>query len=236
MKKHYTMMIALGLILLWSSSASTAGTSVEAGRVKLALNEDGWVASNDLPYNLEISSAGGAIQGKAKVLTLNGPDAQPQAMLYAGSTWGRAQVYTQGRKCGENPQDYVRDLNDAKLENYRCVYIGGPYATEALLAGPLKGLQQASKTVGVATMASKSAYYLYMHVTSKGGVMIHVEGLLAPSFVGLTDGKPVAQVPVTLSPAVAAWADQFAESAVEALTSFRGGLPVPKVEFSTAQK
>jgi hypothetical protein len=236
MKKHGTVALALGLFLALGAGMSSAATSVEAGRVKLALAEDGWVASDDLPYNVELNSAAGTVQGKAKVLTLRGPNDQPLAVLYVGSTWGRSRVMTRGAKCGENPSVYMRDFNDAKLENYRCVYIGGPYPTAALQTSAVKGLQQASQTSGAAPMTSKTAYFVSMHMTAQGGVIIHAEGLFAPNFVGLPDGKPVAQVPANLSPALAAWADQFAESAVEALTSFRGGLPVPKVEFSAAQK
>jgi hypothetical protein len=232
MSQHYKISHALFLLLALFAGSTVAGTTVEAGRVTLSFAEEGWQSSEELPYNLEVSAAGGTIRGKAKVLTLPGADSKPQAVLYVGSTWGRSQVYTRGGKCGEDPQAYVRDFNDSKLENYRCVYIAGPYSVDTLLAGPLKGLQQASQTVGANSVPTKAAYLLYMHVTAKGGVIIHAEGMFTPNFAGLPGVKPVAQVPEGLPPAIAAWADQFAESAVETLSSFRGGLPVPKLEFS----
>lgn len=232
MKPYYKPPNALFLLLALLAGSAVAGATVEAGRVTLSFAEEGWQSSEELPYNLEVSSAGGTIRGKARVLTLPGADAKPQAVLYVGSTWGRSQVYVRGSKCGEDPTAYVRDFNDSKLENYRCVYIAGPYLVENLLTNTLQGLQQASKSVGASVVPTQSAYYLYMHMTAKGGAIIHAEGLFTPNFTGLPGAKPVAQVPAGLSPAIAAWADQFAESAVETLSSFRGGLPVPKLEFS----
>ncbi len=232
MKQHYKLPNALFLLLTLLAGSAVAGTTVDAGRVTLSFAEEGWQSSEELPYNLEVSSAAGTIRGKAKVLTLPGADAKPQAILYVGSTWGRSQVYTRVGKCGEDPQAYVRDFNDSKLENYRCVYIAGPYTVETLLKGPLQGLDKASKLVGASGIATNEAYFLYLHVTAKGGVIIHAEGMFTPNFTGLPGAKPAAQVPAGLSPAIAAWADQFAESAVETLSSFRGGLPVPKLEFS----
>jgi hypothetical protein len=236
MKPYYKVLSALFLLLPLLAGSAIAGTTVEAGRVTLSFAEEGWQSSEELSYNLEVSAAAGTIRGKAKVLTLPGADAKPQAVLYVGSTWGRSQVYTRGGKCGEDPQAYVRDFNDSKLENYRCVYIAGPYSVESLLNGPLRGLQKASKSVGTSAIPTNTAYYMYLHVTAKGGVIIHAEGMFTPNFAGLPGAKPVAQVPEGLSPAIAAWADQFTESAVETLSSFRGGLPVPKLEFSSVSQ
>jgi hypothetical protein len=238
MRKLYKTMGALGLGLAWALGAgsSFAATTVEVGRVKLALNEDSWVVSEELPYNKEVSSASGTIQGKAKVLTLRNANSQVQAAMYVGATFGKSRVYTQGSKCGENPGLYVRDFNGPKVENFRCVFVGGPFETESLQKNVVQELQKASQTLGAPAVASKTAYFVIVHMTANGGVIIRAEGLFAPEFMGLPDGKPVAEVPGGLSPAVAAWADQLAESALDALTSFRGGLPVPKVEFSSAQK
>jgi len=211
-----------------------AAKTVEVARIKLTLNEDRWTASAELPYRRELMSAQGSFSGGARVLTLNAPDGTPQAVMYVGATWGKPQVYTEHGGCEPNPGLYVRDLNTDKRENVRCLYFGGPVDAAALLQGPLSSLQDAASSTPVG--APKEAYVLLLYMTANGGVQIHIEALIAPELAGLVDAQPVGSLPAGLPPAAAAWADALAASALKALTSFSGALPVPPLDFPAPSK
>jgi hypothetical protein len=226
--------VCVGAALAMVAASASAGKDIETGRITVKFQEANWKGSAEMPYRLELRSAQGTFGGKAKVLSLAGPDGTPQAVMYLGATYGKTNVYSGRGQCRELPDVYVHDLNDSKLENYRCAYAGGPYKTDSLLEGLLPYLKDAQGTVEVA--APDASYFVLIRVTARGGFVIQIEALMAPGFVGLTGAKPKAEVPAELPPEVAAWADRLAENAIKALTSFSGNLDVPPVVFSDAAK
>jgi hypothetical protein len=235
MNRHRLLSVAVGAALTLGALPAMAGKDIDTGRLTLKFQEANWQGSAEMPYQLELKSAQGTFGGKAKVLSLAGADGAPLAVMYVGVTYGKTNVYSRRGNCFEEARFYVRDLNDSKLENYRCVYAGGPFESDGLMGGGLLSyLKDSFDKVTVA--APDDAYFTMLHVTARGGYVLHIEALMAPAFVGLPTGKPVGDVPAQLSPAVAAWADRLAENALKALTSFSGNLEVPPVEFLSAAK
>jgi len=211
-----------------------ADKSIDVGRITAVFKEAGWAGSADMPYNIDILSAMGTVRGKGKVMSLAAPDGTPQALIYVGATYPQGNVYNRRGTCGTDARFYIRDLNESKLEDYRCLYAGGPYATADLMKNWVRYLNQAAATVNFAV--PDQALFVRMRVTSRGGYLIEVEALLAPGFIGLPDAKAAAEVPALLPAGLAPWADQLGEAAVKALTSFSGNLVVPPVEFSNPAK
>ena len=232
--KNELLSLCVGAGLALGASTAWAEKKIDVGRLTAVFQEAGWQGSADMTYNGELSSAQGTLRGKGKVFSLAAADGQPLAVIYVGVTYGQVNVYSPRGTCNRDPQLYVRDLNESKLENYRCIYAGGPFGSDGLMAGFLGRLKESYATVSVP--APDEAYFTVVHVSAKGGFVIHIEALVAPGFVGLPDTKPVAELPAALRPGVAAWADQFGEAAVKALPSFSGNLVVPPVEFSSAAK
>jgi hypothetical protein len=226
--------VCVGAMLALGGASAWAEKKIDVGRLTAVFQEAGWEGSADMPYDRELASAGGTFRGKAKVFSLAGADGKPLAVIYVGVTYGKTNVYSPRGKCFEEAQFYVRDLNDSKLENYRCVYAGGPFESDGLMSGLLRNLKDSFDKVAVP--APDEAYFTMAHVTARGGYVLHFEALMARGFVGLAGGKPVAEPPAGLPPEVAAWADRLAENAIKALTSFSGNLVVPPVEFSNATK
>jgi hypothetical protein len=224
----------VGASLALGASSAWADKSIDVGRITAVFKEAGWTGSADMPYNIDILSAMGTVRGKGKVLSLAAPDGAPLAVMYVGATYPQGNVYNRRGNCGSDARFYIRDLNDSKLEDYRCLYAGGPYATADLMKNWVRYLNQAAATVKVA--APEQALFVRMRVTSHGGYLIEVEALLSPSFVGLTDATAAAEVPALLQAGLAPWADKLGEAAVKALTSFSGDLIVPRVEFSSAAR
>jgi hypothetical protein len=233
MNKHIvSWIVGAGLVL--GATVARADSKIDVGRLTAVFKEAGWTGSADMPFNGELMSAQGTLRGKGKVFSLAAADGQPLAVIYVGVTYGQINVYTPRGTCDRAPLFYVRDLNDSKLENYRCVYAGGPFNSDKLMAGMLGRLKESYSSVAVP--APDEAFFTVIHVTAKGGFVLHIEALMAPAFVGLADAKPVGDVPVALRPGIAAWTDQLGEAAIKALTSFSGNLVVPPVAFSDATK
>ena len=226
--------LCVGAALALGAAPAWSGKDIDAGRLTLKFQENNWVGSAEMPYRLELKSAQGTFGGKAKVMSLADADGKPLAVIYVGVTYGKTNVYSPRESCFEEARFYVRDLNDSKLENYRCVYAGGPFESDGLMSGLLRYLKDSFDKVAVP--APDEAYFTMAHVTARGGYVLHFEALMAPGFVGLAGARPVAEPPAGLPPEVAAWADRLAENAIKALTSFSGNLVVPPVEFSTATK
>ena len=216
------------------SFAAHADTEIDVGRLTAVFKEAGWKGSDDLVFNGELRSAQGTLRGKAKVLSLAAADGQPAAVIYVGATYGQVNVYSSRGTCFENAQLYVRDLNDSRLENYRCVYAGGPFKSDDLMSSLLGRLKESYASVAVP--APEEAYFSLVHVTAKGGFVLHIEALMAPGFVGLAGGKAVARTPAELRQEVAAWTDKLGEAALKSLTSFSGDIVFPPIEFSAAKK
>ena len=227
--------VCAGIGMALSAAAASADTKIDAGRLTVTFKESDWRASAELPYNQEINSAQGTFRGKGKVFTLSSPEGAPLAVMYVGATYGQNNVFSHRGECGNDARFiYIHDLNESKLENFRCVFAGGPYASPALLKNWTHYLNEASRTVAVAL--PEQTYFTVLRVTARGGLVIQVEALLSREFVGLPDVKAVAEVPALLLPGLAPWADKLAQAAVKALTSFSGELVVPRVEFSNATK
>lgn len=223
--------LLIGLAMALCASAVWAEKTIEAGRLKLVFNEDAWEASEELPYNRELNSAQGTFRGKSRVLTLRGANATPLAVMYVAATYGQTNVYTSKGKCGADARIYIRDLNEDRFENYRCLFVGGPYEASSLLKGDaVPYLKEASGKVSVAAPAG-TAFFVATHLTAHGGLQIHIEVLAAAGFSGLADRKPAVDSPALLRSGVAAWGDALAEAAVKALTSFSGTLNIPPAEF-----
>lgn len=235
MNMYKILPIGLGAVLALGAAPAWAGKDIDAGRLTLKFQEANWVGSAEMPYRLELKSAQGTFGGKARVMSLADTDGKPLAVIYVGVTYGKTNVYSSRGNCFVEASFYVRDLNDSKLENYRCVYAGGPFESDGLMGGGLLSYLKDSFDK-VTVSAPDAAYFTMVHVTARGGYVLHIEVLMAPAFVGLPTGKPVGDVPADLSPAVAAWADRLAENAIKALTSFSGNLEVPPVEFSGVAK
>jgi hypothetical protein len=228
MNKLFSGILAAGLAL--GVGAARADTEIDVGRLTAVFKEPAWKGGAEMPYNHELMSAQGTFRGKGRVFSLTGADGKPLALMYVGASYPQVHVVSLRRPCGENAEFYIRDLNDSKLENRRCVMAGGPFTSTSLLGdGGLRHLSEANKVAPLA--APEGAYFVRTHVTARGGYLIDVEVMLAPTFVGLPGAKPVAEVPATLSPGLAAWSDQLAEAAIKALTSFSGKLVVPPVQF-----
>ena len=228
--KLFSGILAAGLA--FGVGSARADTEFDVGRLTAVFKEPAWKGGAEMPYNHELMSAQGTFRGKGRVFSLAGADGKPLALLYVGASYPQVNVVSLRRPCGENAELYVRDLNDSKLENRRCVFAGGPFTSASLLGD--RGLHYLSAANKVAPLtAPEASYFVHAYATARGGFLIDVEVMLAPSFVGLPDAKPVAEVPATLNPGVAAWSDQLAEAAIKALTSFSGKLVVPPVQFPT---
>ena len=224
----------IGASLLWVAVSAWADKEIDAGRITVVFKESAWSGSEDLAYNHELMSAQGTFRGKSKVMSLAAPDGTPLGVMYVGASYPQANIYNRHGDCGTDNRIYVRDFNDSRLENFRCVYAGGPYTSVSLLANGLRYLGAAAKTVKVTTPAD--AYFVRVGVTARAGYLMDIEVMLAPGFVGLPDSKPAVDAPALLRPGIAAWADALAEAALKALTSFSGKLVVPAVEFSNVPK
>ena len=228
-----SLFVGTGLML--AAVSAWADKEVDAGRITVVFKESAWSGSEDLAYNHELMSAQGTFRGKSKVMSLAAPDGSPLGVMYVGASYPQANIYNRRGECGTDNRIYVRDFNDSRLENFRCVYAGGPYTSVSLLANnALRYLGTAAKTVNVT--APTDAYFVRVAVTARGGYLMDIEVMLAPGFVGLPDSKPMVDAPALLRPGVAAWADVLAEAALKALTSFSGKLVVPPVEFANAPK
>lgn len=226
--------LCVGASLASSAVTAWADQKIDVGRLTAVFKEAGWSGSADLPYNHELMSAQGTFRGKGKVLGLKSNDGQALAVMYVGASYPQVNVYTHRGTCGTNPQIYIRDMNDSKIENRRCIYAGGPFESTSLLDGATYHLKDAAK--GMDIKLPPAAYFVHAAVTARGGYLIDVEVLLDSGFVGLADGKALGEVPAALLPAVAAWADRLGEASITALTSFSGNLVVPPVEFSSTAK
>ena len=90
-------------------------------------------------------SAQGTFRGKGKVFSLAAADGSPLALMYVGASYPQVNVYFPRFKCIEDARYYVRDLNDSKLENSRCVVAGGPYTSLSLLNGGMRYLSAANQ-------------------------------------------------------------------------------------------
>jgi hypothetical protein len=224
--------IGAGLVL--GAAAARADSKIDVGRLTAVFKEAGWTGSADMPFNGELMSAQGTLRGKGKVFSLAAADGKPAAVIYVGVTYGQVNVYTPRGACFQDAQVYVRDLNESRLENYRCVYAGGPFESDKLMGSLLGRLKESYGSVSVP--APDEAFFALIHVSAKGGFVLHIEALMAPGFVGLPDAKPVGDLPANLRPGVAAWTDQFGEAAIKALTSFSGNLVIPPVMFSSTAK
>jgi hypothetical protein len=232
--KNKLLSLWVGASLALGAAAACAQTKIDVGRLTAVFQEPGWVGSADMAFNGELMSAQGTLRGKGKVFSLAAADGKPLAVVYVGVTYGQVNVYTPRGTCFQDAEIYVRDLNESRLENYRCVYAGGPFESDKLLGGLLGRLKESYSSVAVP--APDEAFFALIHVSAKGGFVLHIEALIAPGFAGLPDAKPVGTVPAALRPGVAAWTDQFGEAAIKALTSFSGNLVVPPVTFTSAAK
>ncbi len=232
--KKILLSLCVGIWLALGATAARADNAIDVGRLTAVFKEAGWKGSEDLPYNHELMSAQGTFRGKGKVFSLAAPDGTPVALMYVGASYPQVNVYFRLEGCIKDARYYVRDLNDSKLENARCAVAGGPYATDSMLNGGMRYLSAAHKVVKLA--APEQAFFVHTYATARGGFLIDVEVLLAPSFVGLADAKAVAEVPALLRPGVAAWSDKLAEATIKAMTSFSGKLVVPPLEFTSTSK
>ena len=226
--------LCVGASLALSAATAWADQKIDVGRLTAVFKETGWTGGADTPYNHELMSAQGTFRGKGKVLTLTSGDGQTLAVMYIGASYPQVNVYSQRGTCGTNAQLYIRDLNDSKLENRRCVYAGGPFESKSVLDGATRYLKDAAK--GSAINLPAQAYFVNAAVTARGGYLIDVEVLLDAGFTGSAGAKAGGEVPASLRPSIAAWADQLGEASITALTSFSGNLVVPPVEFSSAAK
>jgi hypothetical protein len=219
---------------LFGATSVWAGTSVDTGSLKVSFQEQGWVTSDELPFTQEIRDPPGSLHGKSRVLTLTGPGDSALAVVYIGMTDGQAGVRVPRQGCGYEQVHYVRDLNESKVEDIRCVYAGGPYEGTHMLGHFLPGLGNAFWTVKLVT--PRTGYFASVLGTAKDGRVIQVEAMLASEFIGLPGRKPVAETPALLRVAVAAWADKLAEESIQALISNSGRLVIPPVQFSSTAK
>lgn len=211
--------------------AARADTEIDVGRLTAVFKEPAWKGGAEMPYNHELMSAQGTFRGKGRVFSLTGADGKPLALMYVGASYPQVNVYWPRGNCGTERRFYVRDLNDSRIENYRCVRVGGPFNGESLIGE--QGMRYLSAAHKVAPLvAPENAYFVHAGVTAKGGYVIDVQVVLDSTFAGLPDTAPVAEVPALLRPGVAAWADRLAEAAIKALTSFSGKLVVPPVQFA----
>jgi hypothetical protein len=230
--------MCVGAMLALGAASAWAEKKIDVGRLTAVFQEAGWEGGADLPYNHEFASAQGTFRGKGKVFSLAAADAAPLVVMYVGATYPQTNVYTPHASCGKAERTYVRDLNQSNFENVRCLSAGGPYPALRVMDALMPNLTEAAKTEKV--VFPDRAFFVRTYVTAKGGFLLEIEVLLAPSFQGLAEGKPVADLPANLPadfrPGVAAWADKLAENAIKALTSFSGNLVVPPVEFSNATK
>jgi len=226
--------LCAGAGLAFAAATAWADQKIDVGRITAVFKEAGWAGSADMPYNHELMSAQGTFRGKGKVLTLSSAEGKPLAVMYVGASYPQVNVYSRRGTCGENAQLYIRDLNDSKLENRRCVYAGGPFESKSLLEGATRYLKDAAKASPINLPAQ--AYFVNVGVTARGGYLIDVEVLLDAGFAGSAGAKAGGEVPAALRPAIAAWADQLGEASITALTSFSGNLVVPPVEFSNTAK
>jgi hypothetical protein len=234
MNDNKLLSMCVGVMLALGAASAWAEKKIDVGRLTAVFQEAGWEGSADMPYDHELMSAQGTFRGKGKVFSLAAPDGAPLALMYVGASYPQVNVRFIRSECKSDPRFYIRDLNDSKIENYRCVIVGGPYTSDSMLKGGMRYLSAARKAVPLA--APERAFFVHTYATARGGYLIDVEVLLAPSFVGLADAKAVAEVPALLPPGVAAWSDKLAEAVIKALTSFSGNLVVPPVEFSIATK
>lgn len=224
----------MAVVMACGVGAVHAAKTVEVARVTLSFNEDAWQASEEMPFRRDLVSAQGTVPGAAKVLSLRGEDGEALALMYVAATWGKPQVYNRYIACPVDNRLYVRELNVNKNENVRCLLFGGPYESAGMLKGLLPSLGNAGTSADL--KPTRTAFFMKLWLTANGGVNIYIEGLFAPGFAGLADGKPVGEAPPSLRPGTAAWADAMAESALKALTSFSGALPVPALVFEATAK
>jgi len=224
----------LACCIVFGASAAQADTEFEVGRLTAIFKEAGWKAGAPMPYNHEIMSAMGTFRGAAKVFTLSDPGGETLALMYVGVSYPQVNVYSQRSDCPKDARFYVRDLNESKVEDRRCVIAGGPYGGESLINNGLHYLSDANKSSPL--RAPANAYFVHAYASARGGRLIDVEVVLSDRFTGNPGSKAAGEVPALLRPEVAAWADGVADAAIKGLTSFSAKLAVPAFTFSTASK
>lgn len=230
MKKTLALLFCGTLATLPFGAA--AESKVEVGRVKVVLAEDGWqatdVEADDIGVDKGIS---GVIRGKAKVLTLAGPDGKAIAAIHVYATWGSNLSLRIESHCEAGGGFYVNDFTKGRNAAPECLKMVRPMPSEALMKGRLARLGKANEVQKL--NVPEMAYVLLGDFAMGNGAVIEFEGLLAPDFNGLPGGKPTGS-PGSVPDEVAAWGDALGEAARKALRSMSGELRMPPVSAGAA--
>ncbi len=233
MRMKKTLLMA-GLLLASAAPLTAwAGSLVEVGRVKLALQENGWEAVEAPPFQINIGPQGidGVVDGQAKLLTLKAPDGKAVAVLWVGSTRG---TMTQLRFSGVNDcrsvtSMYVHDYSQGRVPA-ECLFFGGPF--KDFTTESLKNLPKLRAALNDdPTRLPPHPYVLVVRMQSSNASGLWMEGVVRGDLKGLA-GKALEAVPAGLRPEAAAWAEALGQSSQEALHSIRGELRFPTLEFA----
>jgi hypothetical protein len=213
---------------------AAAQPPIEIARIKVLVAEDGWEVREGPPFNLVVDQGfSGSAQGQTKVMVLRDPDSKPLAVLLVGATWGRSGVIPNGT-CPRLASAYVRDFTNGRFDTPECLRFGGPFNSEVIIASSLPRMREAQKLMQIDL--PPRAYSVLVYMTNRNGSVVAIEGLLAPSFVGVANRKPAEIVPPSIPSTLAAWADALGEAALASVRSMGGELAIPKIEFQSFDK
>jgi hypothetical protein len=227
----------LALCCLAAPLPAHAGSAAEIGRVKLVLAEDGWQAVGVKAASIGVATPGatvaveGSIAGQAKLLTLRSAEGVVQAVVLVYTTYGTGQSIIYSNNCPATMNGlYVHDLAKGRRQSPECIFLGGPFGTEAQIdAGGLSRMRAARKETKFDL--PPAAYLVNAFFANSSGAVIQVEALLSPEFKG-AQGSPLGgPLPKGLPPEIAAWGDALGLAVREALNSFSGELRMPPIAF-----
>jgi hypothetical protein len=214
-----------------SQAAEIATTDVEISRITLKLPGNGWTVSGPMTYGVSVSSSPVTVGGQSRLVVSGPQGSREELVMLVSATRGERGV-TLHAEC--EPQDgmYVRKFNRGQ-SNYiplQCLRVQGPVlmpSDPAVFGEEFAAAMAAQHAVGPV-----GGYAVFIDVCNENGAIVEITALIGTQFAGL-DAKPaVARVPDGMPPAVVAWADKLAESALETLSSWSARLSVPPVVFS----
>ena len=217
----------VAIVAMVGSTFACADSSMEIGRLKVVLNEDGWERFPASAADIQLRGAAGGIAGDSALLVLRKPDGSIGAAMVVGSTRGWTGAVRTTGSCKPQGPIYVYDLSGGQDGIIECARAGGVFPTQGSLLDSMPRLRDSLKAQDMQLPAT--TYMARVYLINGRGSTVQVEALLAPDFAGLPNQPPHAEVPKNFSPAVAAWVDRFAEASKEALHSLRGELKVPPV-------
>lgn len=218
-----------GVLVLATAAAHAGPPSIAIGRVKLQVQEEGWVVHEGPRRDIPIKDVHvDVVPGEVKIITLRADAARPVAAIDVFATWGSAGV-SSWSDCRPADGMYVRNLASSRFAEAQCLRFGGPYNAEATIAAGFGHFAEARKRAPIDV--PPIAYAISVHMSTDDGSIIEISGFVDVTLAGLTDRQPAGAVPARMEPAQAAWADAVAEAALASIRSVSGTLVMPPTTF-----